>query len=429
MLTVDENKLLTEVGPGKPMGELLRRFWLPALLSEELPGPDCDPIRTRTLGEDLVAFRDSNGKVGIVEAYCPHRRAPMFFGRNEEAGLRCVYHGWKFDCSGTCVDMPSEPPESNFKDKVKIKAYPTYETGGMIWIYMGPAAHQPARPPELPFTLLKDEDRRPGTKFLVEASFLQNLEGELDTAHISYLHSVMGDDGTGFINIQQTRDGFNNDRHPRLTVIDTDYGFVYGGRRRRPNGEWWWRVTQYLLPIYALIPGQNYNGGATIWMPIDDHHCWRYLVGGRGPGVTGQPQRAGGVVPTEKGQFTFPDGWTIDTLLPAYRKENLYGLDRQKQKTLNYTGIPTVPQQDQAMNEGMGHVLDRSKEHLGTTDIAVIAMRRRMMRMARELQQGIEPFAATHSEAYRVKPIDVNSPHGELAALLDAHRDDVRIPV
>ena len=138
MLSKADNELLTQVGSGTPMGEVFRRFWLPALLSTELSQPDCPPLRFRLLGEDLVAFRDTNGRVGIIDSACPHRRASLFFGRNEECGLRCVYHGWKFDVDGNCVDMPSEPAESNFKDKVKIKAYPAKEFGGCVWLYMGP---------------------------------------------------------------------------------------------------------------------------------------------------------------------------------------------------------------------------------------------------------------------------------------------------
>jgi len=429
VLTAEENQTLTRVGPGTPMGNLFRRFWLPALLAEEVPTPDCDPMRTRILGEDLVAFRDTNGKVGIITAFCPHRRAPLFFGRNEECGLRCVYHGWKFDTAGNCIDMPSEPPESNFKDKIQITAYPTYEAGGVVWIYMGPKAQQPERPPELPFTLV-DTSERANMKFLVEASYLQNLEGELDTAHVSYLHSTLQDDGS--LNNLVRMDGYQNDRHPRLTVIDTDYGFVYGGRRAKPNGEYYWRVTQYLLPIYGLIPvSGGYTGGATIWMPVDDHHCWRFLVGGRrrmpanAEGST-PPRR---FLPIERGTYTFEDGAVMDTYLPENRKSNLYGMDRAKQRTQTYTGIPAIPTQDQAMNEGMGYICDRTQEHLGTTDVAIIAMRRRLLRMVSELQQGIEPYAPSHPEVYRVRPLDIDSPHGELADLLDAHREDVRIPI
>ncbi|MDE2901105.1 MAG: Rieske 2Fe-2S domain-containing protein, partial [Chloroflexota bacterium] len=138
MLSQHDNELITKTGPGTPMGEYLRRYWVPALLSRELPEPDCPPVRLKIMCEELVAFRDTNGDVGIVDNYCPHRRASLFFGRNEECGIRCVYHGWKFDINGDCVDMPSEPAESNFKDKVKIKAYPAEDWGGFIWVYMGP---------------------------------------------------------------------------------------------------------------------------------------------------------------------------------------------------------------------------------------------------------------------------------------------------
>src|SRR5215208_4993228 len=146
MLTREENELLTRIGPGTPMGELLRQYWVPALLSEELPEPDGVPVRVTLLGEELVAFRDSEGRVGLVDAHCPHRGASLFFGRNEECGIRCVYHGWKFDVAGNCVDMPSEPAESNFKHKVHARAYPAHERNGIIWAYMGPREVPPPLP-------------------------------------------------------------------------------------------------------------------------------------------------------------------------------------------------------------------------------------------------------------------------------------------
>ena len=187
MLTHQENMFMAQVGPGTPMGELLRRFWHPVLLSEELPEPDCPPKRTKILGEELIAFRDTNGDVGLVDNYCPHRRASLFFGRNEESGLRCVYHGWKFDINGDCVDMPSEPAESNFKDKVKINAYPTREGAGMVWAYMGPKELQPEMP-QLEY-LDVPEDQFVSTKVMYESNFVQVIEGEIDTVHASLLHS------------------------------------------------------------------------------------------------------------------------------------------------------------------------------------------------------------------------------------------------
>ncbi|MBV9326088.1 MAG: Rieske 2Fe-2S domain-containing protein [Chloroflexi bacterium] len=432
MLTTKENERLTRVGRGTPMGEFLRRFWLPALLSDELPQNDGDPIRTRTLGEDLVAFRDTNGNVGIVDAFCPHRRAPLFFGRNEECGLRCVYHGWKFDTTGQCVDMPSEPAESDFKDRLRVRAYPTYEVGGMIWVYMGPKELQPPRPPEMPFTLVPDNERR-GLKFLVEANWLQCLEGELDTAHVSFLHSTFGDDGTGIQNLVRD-DGYTNDRHPRLFALDTDYGFVYGGRRAQRKGNYYWRVTQFLMPMTALIPSASgYSGGATIWMPIDDNHCWRYLVGGTRPvrewNTPGDVRSRRPLLPTEPGTFRFPDGKEIDTRLAKFRHANMYGLDRDRQRKLSFTGIPFIPTQDQAMTEGMGYVCDRSEEHLGSSDIAIIHMRRMMLRMLDNLEKGTEPYAPAHPEVYRVRPLDVESDHAELPDVLQEYSEDARMPV
>jgi nitrite reductase/ring-hydroxylating ferredoxin subunit len=433
MLSAKENERLTRVGRGTPMGEFLRRFWLPALLSDELPQADGDPIRTRTLGEDLVAFRDTNGKVGIVDAFCPHRRGPMFFGRNEECGLRCVYHGWKFDTTGQCIDMPSEPAESDFKERLRIKSYPTYEVGGMIWMYMGPPEHQPERPPEMPFTLVPEKERRSGAKFLVEANWMQCLEGELDTAHVSFLHQTFGDDGTGIASLVRN-DGYTNDRHPRLFALDTDYGFVYGGRRAQRKGNYYWRITQFLMPITALIPSASgYAGGATIWMPIDDNHCWRYLVGGTRPvrewnssDPPSTPSRP--ILPTEPGTFRFPDGVEIDTRLAKFRRSNMYGLDRSRQRTLSFTGIPFIPTQDQAMTEGMGYVCDRTEEHLGSSDVAIIHMRRMMLRMLENFERGIEPYAATHPEIYRVQPLDVESNSPELPEVLTEYKEDALIP-
>jgi phthalate 4,5-dioxygenase len=355
----------------------------------------------------------------------------MYFGRNEECGLRCVYHGWKFDTTGQCVDMPSEPAESDFKHRLRIKAYPTFEVGGVVWIYMGPPEHQPARPPELTFTLVPEHERR-GLKFLVEANWLQCLEGELDTAHVSFLHQNFGDDGTGLQTLVRD-DGYTNDRHPRLFALDTDYGFVYGGRRAQRSGNYYWRVTQMLLPIYALIPiATGYTGGATIWMPIDDNHCWRYLIGGTRtfdaredePAAVRRPP-----LPTEPGTFRFPDGVEIDTRLPLYRRSNGYGMDRQKQRTLSFTGIPYIPTQDQAMTEGMGYVCDRTEEHLGTSDLAIIHMRRMMLRLVESLQQGQEPYAAKRPELYRVRPLDVVSENAELSRVLEEFSEDARLPV
>src|SRR5215472_15260196 len=189
MLSKEDNELLCRTNAGTPMGELFRRFWLPALLPSELPTPDCDPIRFRILGEDLVAFRDSKGTPGFIQNNCPHRGASLFFGRNEEAGIRCVYHGWKFDTSGTCVDMPNEPAESDFRAKVTAVAYPCVERGGLVWAYMGPPDKRP-EPPDLEFTLVPDSHHYV-TKYPLDCNYMQGMEGELDSSHVSFLHSTL----------------------------------------------------------------------------------------------------------------------------------------------------------------------------------------------------------------------------------------------
>ena len=260
MLSKEDNQLLTQTGPGTPMGELFRRFWMPVLLAEELPQPDCDPVRIRILSEDMVAFKDTDGNVGVIDNYCPHRRASLFFGRNEECGLRCVYHGWKFDINGDCVDMPSEPAESNFKDKVKIKAYPAKEFGSCIWVYMGPAELQPELP-EFEWARVPDANRVI-TRFIQHSNFMQATEGEIDSSHVSFLHSVfdlsidyhrdmrVGDQKEGRNSVLSYKFGA-----PQLTVKETDYGFTYGSRRGPEEGNYYWRVTQWMLPMFSLIPG------------------------------------------------------------------------------------------------------------------------------------------------------------------------------
>src|SRR5687767_12363673 len=185
MLTKEDNETLTRIGPGTVMGDFLRQYWQPILLDWELPEPDCAPLRVRLLGEDLIAVRTTSGKVGLLGNHCPHRGASLFFGRNEEDGLRCVYHGWKFDVHGTCVDMPSEPAESNFKNKVRVLAYPVRERNGIVWTYMGPRSDPPPLP-ELPPNLAEESNV---WIRLEECNFMQALEGDIDTVHFGFLHA------------------------------------------------------------------------------------------------------------------------------------------------------------------------------------------------------------------------------------------------
>ena len=274
MLKHEDNEKICRVGPGTPMGDLMRRYWQPAALSSELPERDGAPIRVRLLGEDLVAFRDTNGRIGLVAAYCPHRRAPLFFGRNEECGLRCVYHGWKFDADGNCVDLPSEAATSPMKNGVKITAYPTVERGGLVWAYMGPKEHQPG-PPDFEWT------RVPSThchvsKTFEDCNWLQALEGGLDTAHGSFLHNNQ----LGNKKLLRQRDGA-----PKIDVEKTDYGYYYVSTRKPQPDEHYVRVYQYIMPaqqMRANVMGRE--GGRNdipkldghVWVPVDDGHCCVY---------------------------------------------------------------------------------------------------------------------------------------------------------
>ena len=396
MLTKEENRYMTETGPGTPMGDFMRRFWHPVLLSEELPEPDCPPKRTKILSEELIAFRDTNGNVGLIDNYCPHRRASLFFGRNEESGIRCVYHGWKFDVNGDCVDMPSEPAESNFKDKVRIKAYPCREGAGMVWAYMGPPELQPDMP-KLEY-LDMPEDQYVSTKVMYESNYVQVIEGEIDTVHASILHSNL--DSLSKSDTATTIGGRYSyrDRPARFFVEDTDSGILIGARRNAEEDSYYWRISRFLYPYITMIPREPRGSARSgLIVPIDDENCWFFWV-------RWNPFR-----PLEEEEVRTYELMKASlapvTYLGQANKRNDYMIDREMQRNVNYTGIPqnNARAQDAAMTDSMGVIVDRSQEHLGTTDMAIIRMRRRLVQGASELEEGIEPYAATHPEVFAVR--------------------------
>jgi phthalate 4,5-dioxygenase oxygenase subunit len=402
MLKPEDNQRLTLVGPGTPMGNLFRRYWIPALLAEEVSEPDGPPVRVRLLGEDLIAFRDSSGKVGLLDAFCPHRRAPMFFGRNEECGLRCVYHGWKFNVAGHCVDMPSEPAESSFKDRVTIDAYPTWEGAGMVWTYMGPAELMPP-PPDYELT------RAPGThrfvsKTLEACNWLQALEGGLDTSHSSFLHNQ---------NVGDKSYLRNADTAPRLEVHRTGYGYTYAGIRKAG-------AAHYVRAYHYVMPAQQMRGRVTarrggieevptinghIWVPIDDHNTcvynWMYSYDPQIP-ITREF-----AIEAEAGFGRGPD----DLIAGSYRLKrnptNDYLIDRQVQKRRTFTGIEGVNTQDFALQEGMGPIVDRSREHLGSSDRAIVAMRQLLLEAVAAVERGETPRASDPSTYSRIRAVDL----------------------
>jgi phthalate 4,5-dioxygenase len=391
MLSQQDNEILTRVGPGTPMGEVLRRYWTPALLSSELPGPDCDPVRVRLLGENLVAFRDTNGRVGLIQENCPHRGASLYFGRNEECGLRCPYHGWKFDVDGACVDMPSEPPSSSFKDRVRARAYPVHESGGIAWTYMGPA--ETITPFRDFGTESLPEKNHLATKLQSYCNWIQTMEGNVDTAHISWLHSWDGaadieDDGTdkpGYPSNKMTWKFWMHDRAPQLEIEETWYGFRYAGLRETPGGNTNVRITEYVFPYSTIIAAVPYNTRHLMVVPIDDHNCWRYNFEAT---VPSNPQGYGGAPLFSFGPFETPFTRRVGGITPRnYLAEADYNIDREVQRTTTFSGVKDFVSQDLMVTESMGPIYDRSQERLGTIDKAIIRMRNQLIRSAKALSE------------------------------------------
>lgn len=393
-----ENMMLTRIGPDTPMGNLFRRFWIPALLSEEVPSPDCPPVRVSLLGERLVAFRDSRGRIGLLDAHCPHRRAELFFGRNEESGIRCIYHGWKFDVEGRCVDMPTESPGSRLQERMCTKSYPAMEQGGIIWAYMGPTDGG-AAVPSLDFAQVPPGHRYV-SKCMMMCNYQQAVEGSIDTAHLSFLHKTLdpADAGPDVFGVGDLLKYSDRDGSPRFFVERTVYGLRIAARRNAEEDSYYWRISHWLMPFYVLVPtAPGLVCRANLFVPIDDEHCWWYRV-------RWHPERS--LTPAEVAGF---HSGGLDyaeripgTYLPRGTRGNDYLLDRAAQRRSSFSGIPSAQLQDIAIQESQGVIVDRTQEHLGTSDLAIIECRRALLEAANELQQGNAPHASVKSEAYRV---------------------------
>lgn len=391
MLTREENETLTRIGPGTAMGEVFRRYWLPAMLSEELPAVDGPPVRVRLLGEDLVAFRATDGRIGLLHESCPHRCASLALALNAESGLRCIYHGYKFDVDGRCTETPTEPPNSNFGAKIRARAYPTREAGGVIWAYLGPVDRQP------PFPEFEWLGLPPGHaqayKVYEECNYAQATEGAVDSAHAGVLHRRSPWGG-------EALPGLGEDLSPELEVEYTQYGLRYSALRKVNGGnDTLARITAVVLPSWAFIPP---NGAppranrrlANAFIPRDDESTWhfQFFYDRSEPVDTAFRQIEGGI-----------------ELDADYKKlsnrANWYRQDRER--TPNFSGISGILVQDHAVGETQGRILDRSREHLGTSDVAIIAWRRLMLRTAKLLAETGEappgvhaaiPFGAVSSE-------------------------------
>ncbi|OLB14089.1 MAG: (2Fe-2S)-binding protein [Candidatus Rokuibacteriota bacterium] len=410
MLTADENAQLTRVGPGTLMGDLMRQYWIPVVLSSELPAGG-RVKRVRILGEDLVAFRAPSGRVGLLGEFCSHRRASLYFGRNEEPGLRCVYHGWQYEPGGRCIDMPNERPESSFQDKVTHPAYPCAERGGVVWAYMGPASPPPGLP-DLEWTEVP-EDQRFVSKFWQDCNYLQALEGGVDPAHISFLHGILDarDDGLRRA-LDQAAAGFGFaaqlERAPHIEVADTETGLLIGARREAPAGQYYWRVTRYLVPFHSMPPpevGSDPVIHSHVWIPIDDDHLVNWCI-------SYHPTRA--LTADEVAQFRAGSSIHVmdyapetseayGDIRPIQSRANDYLADWEAQRIRKFFGVPGVGSQDKAITESQGNY-DRSLERLGRADIGIIRVRKCLLDAAIALRTRRVPPPALDPAGYRVRP-------------------------
>jgi phthalate 4,5-dioxygenase oxygenase subunit len=394
MLSREENELLCRVGPGTPMGQMLRRYWIPATPTEGLEAGGA-PRPVRLLGEDLIVFRAPEGTVGVLDEHCPHRGASLRLARNETCGLRCLYHGWKIDASGRIRETPPEPDEPRFRDRIRAVAYPCYEAGGLVWVYLGPPGTEPPRL-TLAFTQLPSEQRML-TSVQSECNFVQSLEGVLDSAHSNYLHSgqirpAAGNDTTVYqpgASVDLARP--SQDGRPRLEVRDTDYGFRYAAIRiptHDPDRMRYVRVTQFIAPFYTQVPAPPGTGWQHMFVPVDDENTMFHYVRFKTDGValTDDERTAhqawGGTTP----------GVDVDaSFRKTRRRENAWLQDRAAMRAGSWSGITGTQNEDFAMAESMGAVYDRTKEHLGTSDVAVIRMRRLMLDAVRRFTAGDGP--------------------------------------
>jgi phthalate 4,5-dioxygenase len=400
MLTYEENDLLCRVEGQAPMGQIMRRHWTPVCLIEEVRDPDGAPVKARVFGEDLAVFRDSDGQVGVVAEACPHRRASLVFGRNEEGGLRCLYHGWKIDVHGNVLEMASEPAASCFTEKVKHTSYPVKEWGGMAWAWFGPQDEVPEfRPP--PWAPTADT-RVSIAKVLLPCNWAQILEGAIDSAHSSSLHSsdmvparVDGAKATENVWLRPS-----TDKAPRMQVEKTGYGFRYAAIRRpihNASTHEYIRSTVFVAPATALIPPNNLYNVANVNVPMDDTNTAFYFIAWGHPAQTPE---------TETWRKFLRQTVCVDLdkrYRPLRNTENHFWQDREAMKAGNFTGITGFPNQDVAMWVSMGQIANRHDERLGASDLAIVEFRRRMLEAVQAFRQG-EEAVGTGSKAI---PADV----------------------
>jgi phenylpropionate dioxygenase-like ring-hydroxylating dioxygenase large terminal subunit len=377
----------------------MREYWIPAAASSELKAGG-DPMRLLLLGEQLIAFRDHQGRVGIMDHRCPHRCASLFFGRNEKDGLRCAYHGWQFDVEGNCLDMPNVPRHQTFPERIKARSYRVAERNGLIWTYMGKREVPPPMPTFEPVLLPEAETNI----FLVqrECNWLQALEGDIDTSHFGFLHAG----GVTPDVVDQTSLGRYAiiNRAPEYHVADTDWGTMYAAHRPADANTIYWRFAHFLFPFWTMPPDGQFRDHivARAWVPMDDTHAMFVHLSWKNntPGL--RKMKDGSVIPgAGMGRQTLPNdtGWYGRWRLAA-NASNDYMIDRELQRTGSYSGIDGIHLQDQALTESMGPIVDHTLEHLAVSDLMIARTRRRIIQAARAVAEGITPPGVDNPETY-----------------------------
>ncbi len=386
MLRKEQNDLLTQTDPGTPMGTMFRSYWIPAMLAEELPENDCPPVRVKLLGERLVAFRNSEGVYGLMDEFCAHRGVSLWFGRVEEGGIRCPYHGWKYDTTGQCVDVPSEAAENGFCQKIKLASYPLIKLGDILWTYMGPAETRPPEP-EWEFANVPAEQTYT-SKRTQECNWLQAMEGGIDSSHVSWLHR-------GALNHDPLFKGAKGneynmkDAKPVFEVVEHPGGLYIGARRNAEDGKYYWRITPWVMPSFTMVPPRgDHPVHGHFWIPIDDENCWAWSF-------DYHPVRA--LTHEERQAMVDGHGIHVATIPGTYRpqqnKDNDYLIDRPAQRRGDtYSGVHGIGMQDASLQESMGPIVDRRRENLVSTDNGIIMARHRLMRAAKALaDKGVMP--------------------------------------
>lgn len=406
MLKPEINELLTGTGPGTAMGELFRQYWMPALLADELPDNDCPPVRVKLLSERLLAFRDSEGKYGLIDEFCAHRGVSLWFGRNEESGLRCAYHGWKYDTSGQCIDVPSEPEGSRFPQKVRLKSYPLVRIGDVLWTHMGDPEHCP-EPPVWEFAHLRPEQTYTSKRWQ-ECNWLQALEGGIDSSHVSWLHSGGLKDDPLFKNAKGNEYSLS-DRKPFFEVAEADGGLFIGARRNAEEGHYYWRITPWVMPNFTMIPPRgDHPVHGHFWVPIDDENCWTYSFDYHPT----RPLTDSELQAMREG-YGVHNQYVPGTYRPLQNKDNDYLMDREAQRRgETFSGVWGIAMQDASLQESMGPIVDRSKERLVSTDSGIIQARIRLRKAAEALRDhgvtppGVDPEHQRVRSASVVLPVD-----------------------